>query len=405
MTEDRRVPGAPGARTLLVFVAALAVGAAAWGIWSRRDAEAGLTEITDAAAIPTVAVAIAAAGPAEEAIVLPGTVRAEYDTPIYARTSGYVKRWYRDIGAPVKAGDLLAEIESPEVDQQLRQARAQLVRLQAALLQAQANMELARVTDQRQSQLANEGWTSQQGGDRARLSYAASIAAVAVARADVEAQQASVGRLEQLVGFERVVAPYDGIVTARETDVGDLINAGSGNGPELFHVSETRKLRIYVQVPQSYAPRIRPGVAVDLQFPEYPGRDFAAQLVRTASALDPTARTLLVELEADNERGEIFPGGYTDVHFRLPAAARGVRVAANTLLFRAEGPRIATVGPDHRTVLHEITLGRDFGTTIEVPTGLAPGEEVILNPPASLETGMLVRTRKDDKVQVHGVIS
>jgi RND family efflux transporter MFP subunit len=382
---------------LLVFVAALAVGAAAWGIWSRRDAEARLTDITDAAAIPTVAVAIAAAGPAEEAIVLPGTVQAEYDTPIYARTSGYVKRWYRDIGAPVKAGDLLAEIDSPEVDQQLQQARAQLVQLQAALVQAQANMELARVTNQRQSQLANEGWTSQQGGDRARLSYAASIAAVAVARADVEAQQASVGRLEQLVGFERVVAPYDGIVTARETDVGDLINAGSGNGPELFHVSDTRKLRIYVQVPQSYAPRVRPGVAVDLHFPEYPGRDFAARLVRTANALDPTARTLLVELEADNEMGEIFPGGYTDVHFRLPATARGVRVAANTLLFRAEGPRIATVGPDRRTVLHEITLGRDFGTALEVPTGLTPGEEVILNPPASLETGMLVHVREDDK--------
>jgi multidrug efflux pump subunit AcrA (membrane-fusion protein) len=151
VTEDRHVPGAPGAQMLLVFVAALAVGAAAWGIWSRRDAEAGLTEITDAAAIPTVAVAIAAAGPAEEEIVLPGTVKAEYDTPIYARTSGYVKRWYRDIGAPVKAGDLLAEIDSPEVDQQLQQARAQLVQLQAALVQAQANMELARVTDQRQS--------------------------------------------------------------------------------------------------------------------------------------------------------------------------------------------------------------------------------------------------------------
>src|SRR5580704_11632049 len=382
---------------LLLCGAALAVGVAASGIESRQHAEAELAQATDAESIPTVAVAIAAAGPDEEEIVLPGTVQAEYDTPVYARTSGYLKRWYTDIGTPVKTGDLLAEIDSPEVDQQLQQARAQLVQLQAALVQAQADMELARVTDLRQSQLTSDGWTSQQGGDQARLRYAASIAAVAVARANVQAQQANVARLEQLVGFERVIAPYDGIVTARETDVGDLINAGSGNGPELFHVAETRKLRIYVQVPQSYAPRIRPGVAVDLQFPEYPGRDFAAQLVRTASALDPTARTLLVELEADNERGEIFPGGYTDVHFRLPATARGVRVAANTLLFRAEGPRIATVGPDRRSVLHEITLGRDFGTALEVPTGLTPGEEVILNPPASLETGMLVHVREDDK--------
>ena len=256
-----------------------------------------------------VAVAIAAAGPAEEEIVLPGTVQAEYDTPIYARTSGYLKRWYTDIGTPVKTGDLLAEIDSPEVDQQLQQARAQLVQLQAALVQAQANMELARVTDLRQSQLTSEGWTSQQGGDQARLRYAASIAAVAVARGNVEAQQANVARLEQLVGFERVIAPYDGIVTARETDVGNLINAGSGNGPELFHVADTRKLRIYVQVPQTYAPRIKPGVAVDLRFPEYPGRAFAAQLVRSENARDPTARTLLIELEANNEMGEIFPGG------------------------------------------------------------------------------------------------
>jgi RND family efflux transporter MFP subunit len=405
VTQERQTSRPLRTRMLLLCGAALAVGVAASGIESRQHAEAKLAQATDAEAIPTVAVAIAAAGPAEEEIVLPGTVQAEYDTPIYARTSGYLKRWYTDIGTPVKTGDLLAEIDSPEVDQQLQQARAQLVQLQAALVQAQANMELARVTDRRQSQLTSEGWTSQQGGDQARLRYAASIAAVAVARGNVEAQQANVARLEQLVGFERVIAPYDGIVTARETDVGDLINAGSGNGPELFHVADTRKLRIYVQVPQTYAPRIKPGVAVDLRFPEYPGRAFAARLVRSANALDPTARTLLVELEADNAKGEIFPGAYTDVHFRLPASTRVARVAANTLLFRAEGPRIATVGPDRRVVLHEITLGRDFGTTIEVPTGLAPGEEVILNPPASLETGMLVRTRKDDKVPLHGATS
>lgn len=405
MIHDRPTSHPLRTRMLLLCGAMLAVGVAASGIESRNHAEAELAQATDAEAIPTVAVAIAAAGPAVEEIVLPGTVQAEYDTPIYARTSGYLKRWYTDIGTPVKAGDLLAEIDSPEVDQQLQQARAQLVQLQAALVQAQANMELARVTDRRQSQLTSEGWTSQQGGDQARLRYAASIAAVAVARGDVEAQQANVARLEQLVGFERVIAPYDGIVTARETDVGDLINAGSGNGPELFHVADTRKLRIYVQVPQTYAPRIKPGVAVDLHFPEYPGRAFAARLVRSANALDPRARTLLVELEADNAKGEIFPGVYTDVHFRLPASTHVAHVAANTLLFRAEGPRIATVGPDRRVVLHEITLGRDFGTTIEVPTGLEPGEEVILNPPASLETGMLVRTRKDDKVPLHGATS
>jgi RND family efflux transporter MFP subunit len=390
---------------LLLCGAVVAVGAAASGIRSRQHAEVAVAEATDAASVPTVAVALAAASPAEEEIVLPGTVQAEYETPIYARTNGYVKRWYTDIGTKVKAGDLLAEIDSPEVDRQLEQARAQLVQVEAALAQAQANMELARVTNDRSTTLVHQGWTSHQQGDQDRLALAASIAAVAVARANVQAQQAQVDRTEQLTAFERVVAPYDGIVTARETDVGNLINAGSGSGPELFRIADTCKLRIYVQVPQSYAPRIKPGVAVDLRFPEYPGRAFAAQLVRSANALDPVARTLLVQLETDNAKGELFPGGYTEVHFRLPAIARTVRVAANALLFRAEGPRVATVGPDGRTVLHEITLGRDFGTTIEVPTGLAPGDAVILNPPASLETHMLVHVRKNDKAPSQGATS
>jgi RND family efflux transporter MFP subunit len=393
MIPDRKAPRSRR-NGLSLLCGALAVGAALSGIWSRQHAEAELALATDAAAVPAVAVALAAPGPAWEEVVLPGTVQAIYDTPIYARTSGYVKRWYTDIGTLVKAGDLLAEIDSPEVDRQLEQARAQLVQIQAALEQAQAKMELAKVTTDRTAVLVRQGWTSYQQGDQDRLTFAASKAAVDVARANVQSQQAQVERIEQLTKFERVVAPYDGIVTARETDVGSLINAGSGNGPELFRVADTRRLRVYVQVPQSYAPRIKPGIEVDLRFPEYPGRAFAAQLVRSASALDPTARTLLVELEADNAKGELFPGGYTDVHLKLPAKASGVHVAANTLLFRAEGPRIATVGPDGRAVLHEITLGRDFGTTIEVPTGLAPGDAVILNPPASLETGTPVNVRK-----------
>ncbi len=378
-------------RALLLCGAALAAGAAAWGIWSRQHAEAALEQATDAAAVPTVAVTVAAAGPAEEEIVLPGTVQAEYDTPIYARTSGYVKRWYTDIGAPVKAGDLLAEIDSPEVDRQLRQAKADLQT-------AEANNRVAQATARRVHLLLPTQSVSAQQDDQASSDAAAKAALVA-------SNQANVERLEQLVGFERVVAPYDGIVTARETDVGSLINAGSGSGPELFRVADTRKLRIYVQVPQSYAPRIKPGVATDLRFPEYPGRAFSARLVRSANALDPKARTLLVELEADNANGELFPGGYTDVHFKLPATDRGVRVAANTLLFRAEGPRIATVSADGHAELHAITLGRDFGTTIEVPTGLAPGDAVILNPPASLETGALVHVRKDDKAPLVGAKS
>jgi RND family efflux transporter MFP subunit len=361
----------------------LLLGLAGAGIWSRHDAEAALVRSTEDAAVPTVVVAPAQPTPAEEEIVLPGTVQAEYDTPIYARTSGYVKRWYTDIGARVRVGELLAEIDSPEVDRQLRQARADL-------MTARANDRVAQATARRVRALLPTESVSAQDDDQASSDAAAKAALV-------DSNEANVERLEQLVGFERVVAPYDGIVTARETDVGDLINAGSGNGPELFRVADLRKLRIYVQVPQSYAPRIRPGVDVDLRFPEYPGRAFEAKLVRTANAIEPRARTLLVELEADNAKGELLPGGYTDVRFKLPGLDRGVRIAANALLFRAEGPRVATVEPDGHVSLHEITLGRDFGTVIEVSTGLKAGDAVILNPPASLQTGASVRIRAEDK--------
>jgi RND family efflux transporter MFP subunit len=361
----------------------LLLGLAGAGIWSRHDAETALARSTEDASVPTVTVAPAQPAPAEEDIVLPGTVQAEYDTPIYARTSGYVERWYTDIGARVRAGELLAEIDSPEVDRQLRQAKADL-------MTARANDRVAQATARRVRALLPTESVSAQDDDQASSDAAAKAALVA-------SNEANVDRLEQLVGFERVVAPYDGIVTARETDVGDLINAGSGNGPELFRVADLRKLRIYVQVPQSYAPRIRPGVDVDLRFPEYPGRAFDAKLVRTANAIEPRARTLLVELEADNAKGELLPGGYTEVHFKLPGLDRGVRIAANALLFRAEGPRIATVEPNGRVSLHEITLGRDFGTVIEVETGLKAGDAVILNPPASLETGASVRVQTEDK--------
>jgi RND family efflux transporter MFP subunit len=361
----------------------LLLGMAGAGIWSRHDAVAALARSTEDASVPTVTVAPAQPAPAVEDIVLPGTVQAEIDTPIYARTSGYVKRWYTDIGARVRAGELLAEIDSPEVDRQLRQARADL-------MTARANDRVAEATARRVRALLPTESVSAQDDDQASSDAAAKAALVA-------SNEANVDRLEQLVGFERVVAPYDGIVTARETDVGDLINAGSGNGPELFRVADLRKLRIYVQVPQSYAPRIRSGVDVDLRFPEYPGRTFDAKLVRTANAIEPRARTLLVELEADNAKGELLPGGYTDVHFKLPGLDRGVRIAANALLFRAEGPRIATVEPNGRVSLHEITLGRDFGTVIEVATGLKAGDAVILNPPASLETGVSVRVQTEDK--------
>ena len=389
MTPEPKTPRPRLGGAILLGGLVVALGAAGSGILDRHAADAALAKTTEDAALPSVATALAQASPAEEEIVLPGTVQAEYDTPIYARTSGYLKRWYTDIGTPVKAGDLLAEIDAPELDQQLRQARADLQT-------AEANNKVAQSTARRVHALLPSAAVSAQQDDQASSDAAARSAAVTSA-------EANVARLEQLVGFEKVVAPYAGIVTARETDVGALINAGSGTGPELFRVADTTKLRIYVQVPQSYSPAIKPGTAVDLSFPEYPGRRFPAQLVRSADAIEPRARTLLVQLEADNAKGELLPGGYTDVRFKLPVTTQGVRISANALLFRAEGLRVATAGRDGKVALHEITLGHDFGTSVEVLTGVVAGDAVILNPPASIQSGALVHVRVDEKAPAKGV--
>jgi RND family efflux transporter MFP subunit len=296
-----------------------------------------------------------------------------------------VKRWYTDIGTPVKAGQLLAEIDSPEIDQQLRQALADL-------RAAQANDRLAQVTARRVRALLPSESVSQEQDDQAASDAAARAAAVLAA-------EANVARLRELVGFERVTAPYAGIVTARETDVGNLINAGSGIGPELFRVSDPTRLRIYVQVPQSYAARVHVGVPTFLAFPEYPGRTFPAVLVRTAAAIEPRARTLLIELQVDNAKGELFPGGYTDAHLKLPADSAALVISANTLLFRAEGLRVAVVGTTGRVMLKAIDLGRDFGADVEVVGGVGKEDRVILNPPASIETGDVVRVADEKLVR------
>ncbi|MGC1303930.1 MAG: efflux RND transporter periplasmic adaptor subunit, partial [Caulobacteraceae bacterium] len=332
---------------------------------------------TQANAAPIVTVAKVRQSPAVEEIVLPGQVRARYETPIYARTNGYVRRWLTDIGAHVKAGQLLAEIETPEVDQQLHQAEADLKT-------AQANDVVAQATAKRVRALLPTQSVSKEQDDQASSDAAARASSVV-------SNQANVERLKRLVGFERVVAPYDGVVTARATDIGDLINSGSGQGAELFRLADEKTLRIYVQAPQTYAALIRAGAEASLKFPEYPGREFKAVLVRTAQAIDPTDQTLLVELEADNANGELFPGGYTEVHFKLPVARRASVVSANALLFRSEGLRVATVGADGRAVLKAVQIGHDLGTDVEIVDGLGPQEQVILSPPASIETGDRVR--------------
>lgn len=353
--------------------AAVALSLAAWGIAARVHTDHGLQKTADDAAVPSVVTVRAHAAPASEEIVLPGSVSPAFDAALYARTNGYLKRWYVDIGDHVKAGQVLAEINSPEIDQQLLQARADL-------LAAKANSRVAGILAQRERALVPASAVSQQASDQATSDASARAANVASGEANVD-------RLEQLVSFEKIISPYDGVVTARNTDIGHLINAGSNNGPELFEVADVSWLRIFVQVPQTDAPFIQPGVDVTLHFPEYPGQVFLARLLSTARALDPMTRTLRTQLRIDNDRGLLFPGGYVEVHFKLHAPTRGVRVPANALLFRAEGLRVATLAPDGRVSLRSVTEGRDFGTEVEILTGVKAGETIIINPPAALTDG------------------
>jgi RND family efflux transporter MFP subunit len=302
-------------------------------------------------------------------------VQAYNEAPIFARTNGYVREWYTDIGAPVKKGQPLADIDTPEVDQQLRQARADLAT-------AQANFQLARTTDKRWQELLATNSVSRQAADSAAGDASAKQAALASA-------EANVARLSDLESFKHVLAPFDGVVTSRNTDIGALINAGQGNA--LFRVSDTSKLRVYVLVPQLYAANTTPGLHADLTFPERPGKSYPAQVVRTADALDPVSRTLQVELLVDNASGELFPGAYAQVHFKLPQGTGNLSVPASAVLFRSADLQVAVVGADHRVTLRSITTGRDFGTSLEVLTGLSAGEDIIANPPDSLATGTLVR--------------
>jgi RND family efflux transporter MFP subunit len=372
-----------GALVIAAVVALLGAGIYS-GMRDRADAEATLATRTLESAVPVVDTVRPQVEAPDQTLSLPGQTIAFTDTPIYARTSGYLKQWDFDIGAHVHKGDLLALIETPELDQQLVQARAQLVQMQAALAQAQAAEELAKVTTSRSSALVRQGWTSQQQGDQDRLTYAGSIAAVNVARANLQAQQAQVDRLEQLTSFERVVAPFDGVITARNTDVGALINAGAGSpATELFHMTATEKLRIYVAVPEVYSPSMHPGAAAKVTLDEYPGQEFQGTLARTDKAIDPTSRTLLTEVDVDNAEDKLLPGAYVFVHFKLPGRTQSVLVPANALLFRAEGLRVGVVR-DGKAELVAIKIGRDYGDRVEVLSGLSATDEVILNPSDSL---------------------
>ena len=363
-------------RTIFIIFLVIAVMAGT-GIGLRLRAEAALRHRTDDDALFTVATITPKAGPQSQEVILPGDVRAWHEAPVYARISGYLKDWKTDIGTRVKTGDLLAEIEAPEVDAQLRQAEADLAT-------ANANANLAASTAKRWIALRKKDSVSKQEADEKISDASAKQAALAAARANRD-------RLTELGGFKRVVAPFDGIVTARNTDNGALINAGNGGQmQELFHIADTRRLRIYVQVPQTYVAGITPSISADLVFAEHPGEKFPAKLLKTSDALDPNSRTLTAQFVVENKDNKLLSGGYTQVHLNLAAGADTLRLPVNTLLFRSEGLRVAVVDAQGNVTLKPITLGRDFGKEVEVTAGLNADDNVIVNPPDSLLEGQKV---------------
>ena len=361
----------------VAFLVVVAVIVAA-GIIPRQRARAALRQETDAMAIPIVRVVPLKRAPAAEEIVLPANVLAFTDAPIYARTNGYLKKWYADIGTRVKAGQLLAEIDTPEVDQQLRQARADLNT-------AEANLHLSQITADRYAGLLKTDSVSKQDADNAAGDYEAK-------KAIVKSGEANVQRLTELLSFQRIYAPFDGVITARNTDIGQLIDSGSSGGPgrELFHIASVKKLRAYVNVPQDYSRTAKPGLVADLTFPDLPGKRIPAKLVSTSDAIDPSSRTLLVQFEVDNSNGELLPGAYAALHLKLPAGSSSYIVPATSLMFRSEGLRLATVN-DNKAALLPVTVGRDFGTEVEIISGLTGNESIIVNPIDSLLPGQQVR--------------
>jgi RND family efflux transporter MFP subunit len=369
-------PNRPWLVALVAFLIVAAVVIS--GILPRVKARATVRTETNQLAVPTVVVVSPKRASAGQDIVLPANVQAFKDAPIYARTSGYLKRWYVDLGAHVKAGQLLAEIDTPEVDQQLHQALADLTT-------AEANMHLSEITANRYQGLLKSDSVSQQDADNAAGDYAAK-------KAIVQSFQANVRRLEDLQSFQNIYAPFDGVITARNTDIGQLIDPGSSGGAksELFHIAAPGKLRVYVNVPQIYSQVAKPGLKADLMLAEFPGRHFEGRLVRTADAIDATSRTLLVEVEVNNPTGELLAGAYAELHLKLPGDASTFTIPVNALLFRSEGLRVASVS-DGKATLIPVTLGRDFGSEVEVLTGLSGNEELIVNPADSIVSGQAVR--------------
>ena len=372
---------ATGRRLLIVAIVLgllIAVGII-HGIHSRVEAQANLHQTALESATPAVDIVHPATGADAEEVELPGNTQAFNDTPIYARTSGYVQHWYVDIGAHVKQGELLALIETPEIDQQLQQARADLKN-------AEANLQISEITATRWQNLLKTNSVSQQETDQA-------VSDLSSKRALVDSNRANVDRLSQLQAFERVTAPFDGVITARNTDIGALIQAGDNSTPkELFHLASIRKLRVYIPVPEIYATSVTNGETVKVTLDAFPKEVFAGTVVRNSDAIDLNSRTLNVEVDVDNPSGRLFPGAYAFVHLKVPGSGGSVTIPSNALLFRSEGLRAGVVNNGH-VKLTPITIGQDYGSTVEVLSGLTPNDAVILNPSDSLADGAAIRVR------------
>jgi RND family efflux transporter MFP subunit len=338
-----------------------------------------LLAATEKLAVPTVSILHPSTEPADDQLILPGQLQAYVQSPLYARTNGYLKNWYKDIGSWVKQGELLADIETPEVDQELQQAKA-------TRQQIEAQLQLAKISADRWTNLRKSDSVSQQEADQ-------QTSGLAQSEANLAAADANVRRLEQLEGFKHVYAPFSGVLTKRNAQIGMLVNAGSAPQAELFDMAQVDPLRIYVNVPQTYAPSVKVGQKAYLELPEVPGRKFEGKVVRTADAIDPATRTLLTEVDVPNRDHKLMPGAFAHVHFAVPVKAERLTVPTNALLFRPDGARAAVVGADHKIHLKAVQIGRDFGTKVEILGGLSPEDQVVVDPSDSLEDGLSVKAK------------
>jgi RND family efflux transporter MFP subunit len=353
----------------------------AFTLLQRKSQYAALAKETETRAIPTVAVTHPISEPGQEDLVLPGTMQAYVESPIYARTNGYLKKWYHDIGTRVRQGELLADIDTPEVDQQLSQARADLNT-------SEANANLSRITATRYQELIKTDGVSKQEVDNA-------VGDLQAKDASVKSSEANVRRLEDLESFKHIYAPFSGVITKRNVDIGTLINAGNGGASQqLFSLSQTDPLRVYVSVPEIYAPSIHAGLGAFLELTQFPGQKFQGKVVRTAEAIDLNTRTLLTEVDVPNRNGQLLPGGYAQVHLEVKVTGTRLQVPVNALLFRSEGMRAVVVSADNKTHLKPLSIGRDYGTSLEVLQGLAPNDWIVVNPADSLEDNQEVHVKQ-----------